>query len=347
MTQPAWRPFRLLPRASGPTPARGRLKEHPEDFRVEELLGFSPDGEGEHALLRIRKAGANTEWVARRLARFAGVPVSAVGYAGLKDRHALATQWFSVHTPRNRPDWSAFEAEGVELLECHRHGRKLRRGALKGNRFVIRIRDVSADAGSLRARWELLHARGAPNYFGPQRFGKGEGNLDGARALFAGEVKRASRHLRGLWLSAARSQLFNEVLAVRVERGDWDRPLAGERMQLAGTGSHFLAEAPDEDILARTRHFDLDPTGPLWGAGEIGTSGAVAALELAVAGSFPAWTAGLARAGLRQQRRALRLRPKDSDLAFAQRALETTFLLPAGGFATSLLRELVEWPEVS
>jgi tRNA pseudouridine13 synthase len=175
MTQPAWRPVRLLPKAYGPTTGQGRLRERPEDFRVDEILSFSPDGEGEHALLRIRKAGANTEWVARRLARFAAVPVSAVGYAGLKDRHALATQWFSVHTPRDRPDWSAFETEGVEVLEYHRHGRKLRRGASKGNRFIIRMRELRADADALRERWELLCTRGSPTTSGPGASARGRG----------------------------------------------------------------------------------------------------------------------------------------------------------------------------
>jgi tRNA pseudouridine13 synthase len=346
MTEPAWRPFPLLPRAHGPTLAQGRLKERAEDFRVDELLGFSPEGEGEHALLRIRKAGANTEWVARRLAEFARVPVSAVGYAGLKDRQALATQWFSVHTIRDLPDWSTFAAEGVEVLESHRHGRKLRRGALTGNRFVIRIRELRVDSGQLGERWGLLCRSGVPNYVGPQRFGKGEANLHGAFALFRGEAKRASRHLRGLWLSAARSQLFNQVLAVRVERGDWDCPLPGDRMQLAGTGSHFLTEAPDEEIQARTRDFDLGPTGPLWGAGELDTAGAVRALELSVVANFPVLADGLNRAGLGQQRRPLRVRPTETGLELAQSGvLELAFTLPAGAFATAVLRELVDWTE--
>lgn len=345
MSGRTWRAFDALPRAYGGPSGRGRLRQHPEDFLVDELLGFAPDGEGEHALLRIRKTGANTEWVARRLAAFAGMTSAAVGYAGLKDRHALATQWFSVHTPRRQPDWGAFQAEGVEILESHRHRRKLRRGALQCNRFAVRIRDLTADSGAFERRWSMVTELGAPNYFGPQRFGRGEGNLHAAQVLFAGKARRASRHLRGLWLSAARSQLFNEVLAERVKRGDWDQPIAGDRMQLAGSHSHFLLEAPTDDARARTRAFDLDPTGPLWGAGELDTAGDAAALERLVMQDFPEWTEGLARAGLDQERRPLRLRPVATELAIADRVVELLFTLPAGGFATAVLRELVHWLE--
>lgn len=324
---------------------RGRLRERPEDFRVEEDLGFAPDGVGEHALLRVRKTAGNTEWVARRLASHVGQSVSTVGYAGLKDRHAVTTQWFSVHLAgRPDPDWSALAEPGVEILEVHRHGRKLRRGTLRGNRFHIRLRGLAGDRALLDDRLASVRARGLPNYFGPQRFGNQEGNLHRARALFAGEAGRVDRHLRGLWLSAARSQLFNEVLALRVERGDWDRPLAGDRMQLSGSRSHFAAEVVDEVLLARVRTFDIDPTGPLWGRGEVLTSGDVAALEQGVADCFPEWAAGLAVEGLRQERRALRLAVPDLEAAFPESdVLDLAFALPAGAYATAVLRELAQW----
>jgi tRNA pseudouridine13 synthase len=186
-----------------------------------------------------------------------------------------------------------------------------------------------------------------PNYFGPQRFGRDYGNLRAAGDLFAGRIRRTGRHLRGLWLSAARSQIFNEVLALRVERGDWDRPLAGDRLQLAGSNSHFLAASIDEGLRARVDAFDLDPTGPLWGEGELPAAGGPAELELGVARRFPEWAAGLAAAGLRQDRRALRVRAGGLAADWEGDDMLLAFALPAGAYATAVLRELVRWAELS
>jgi len=343
---PLWRPFSDLPRAYGGPAAFGRLRATPEDFQVEEIIGFEPDGEGEHALLRIRKTGANTEWVARRIASHAGLPVSVVGYAGLKDRNAVTTQWFSVHVgPSREPDWKNLDAEGVEVLEVHRHRRKLRRGTLRGNRFRIRVGGLEVESAFLDERLEQVRGLGVPNYFGPQRFGNDQGNLYGAHALFNGHARRVGRHLRGLWLSAARSQLFNEVLALRVERRNWDRPLPGDRMQLAGSRSHFLAETMDEQLLARTSSFDVDPSGPLWGVGELLTRGEAAEIERDVGRRFDCWSAGLASAGLRQERRPLRLKIDELEAEVGRDTLSLAFELPAGGYATAVLRELMEWSE--
>jgi tRNA pseudouridine13 synthase len=335
-----------LPRAHGDPPTGGRLRALPEDFVVEELPAFAPDGEGEHVLLHVRKTGANTEWVARRLASHAGLPVSAVGYAGLKDRNAVASQWFSVHLGlRREADWEALQVPEIRLLGAYRHRRKLRRGALRGNRFLVRIRDLTGPHDLLMERLALIHERGVPNYFGGQRFGNDDGNLRGAQALFCGQAKRGGRHLRGLWLSAARSQLFNEVLAVRVERRAWDRPMMGDRMQLAGSRSHFLVEATDAALDERLRRFDIHPTGPLWGRGEMLTNGEAAELERGLAERFPGWVAGLAAAGMRQERRPLRLRPTALDVRRERDQLAVAFELPAGAYATAVLRELVDWGE--
>lgn len=344
---PAWRPFAELPRAHGVPPVTGRLRVRDEDFAVVEDLAFAPDGEGEHALLWVRKTGANTEWVARQLAAHAGVAASAIGFAGLKDRRAVTSQWFSVHLPgRPDPDWGAFAVPGVEILAAHRHRRKLQRGALRGNCFVIRVRGLAGDRDALRERLERVRGRGVPNYFGHQRFGREDGNLRAAGALFAGEIRRVDRHRRGLWLSAARSQLFNEVLALRVARGDWDQALAGDRLQLRGSGSHFAAPVVDQGLRERVLAFDVDPTGPLWGSGADLVSGEVAELEAAVAARLPQWVAGLAAAGLRQERRPLRLSPRELDLVSTDPdGIELRFALPAGAYATSVLRELVDWTE--
>jgi tRNA pseudouridine13 synthase len=341
-----WLSFDDLPRVIGEPPVRGLMRARPEDFRVDEIPVFEPDGVGEHALLQVRKTSANTEWVARRLASHARVPVSSVGYAGLKDRHAVTTQWFSVQIgAKADPDWRAFEADGVELLYSTRHRRKIRRGALRGNRFRIRIREVDVREDWAEQRVGLIRKQGVPNYFGPQRFGSGEGNLYAADALFAGGSRLAPRHLRGLWISAARSQLFNEVLALRVERGDWNRPLRGDRLQLEGSRSHFLAEIVDEDIRNRVADFDLHPTGPLQGAGEGPCADEPARMEQSVMKRFPAWAAGLKGEGLRQERRSLRLSVPDLSIRRGRDFLVLEFQLPAGAYATAVLREIVDWSE--
>lgn len=324
--------------------ASGRLRDRPEDFLVDEIPVCEPDGEGEHLLLHVRKTGANTEWVARRLASHAGLPLSAVSYAGLKDRYAVTTQWFSLQVGvHSDPDWSSLDVGGVEVLEARRHRRKLRRGALRGNRFRILVRDLAGDLDALDEHLSLARQFGVPNYFGAQRFGNRGGNLYAAHALFTGETRRVQRHLKGLWLSAARSQLFNQILALRVTRGDWDQPLPGDRMQLDGSRASFLAEAVDEELIERCRAFDIHPSGSLWGAGEIMTSGEAAALERQVTEEFPVWAQGLAAAGLRQERRPLRLQASAMEaLITNNEVLEIGFELPAGAYATAVLRELVD-----
>jgi len=355
-SRPDWRPFDALPRAHGEPPIRCRLRARAEDFVVEEELAFGPDGDGEHCLLRVRKTGANTDWTARRLAGVAGVPSKAVGYAGLKDRHAVTTQWFSVHLGKKpEPHWEPLAEEGIEVLESYRHQRKLRRGVLAGNRFTLRLREVTGDLDALTERIALVAEHGVPNYFGPQRFGRDQGNLVRADALFRANAdaeasgrrrQRVDRHQLGLWLSAARAQLFNEVLALRVARDDWRSALPGERLQLRGSHSHFLAETIDATIRERVASGDVQPTGPLFGAGEPLTAGEVADLEAGVANAFPRWIDGLAAADLRQERRPLGLTPER--LAIETPAPEQVllhFALPAGSYATALLRELAYWRE--
>jgi tRNA pseudouridine13 synthase len=340
---PSWTPVQSLPMAYGAPIARGRVRARPEDFLVEEQLGFDPDGEGDHLLLRVRKTGANTEWAARRLARVAGVSVSTVGYAGLKDRNAVTLQWFSIPRPREGvPDWSALEDEGIEVLESHPHRRKLKRGALIGNRFGILVRDVEPSTPGLDERVAMIRSHGIPNYFGEQRFGHAESNLARAHALFAGTAGRVPRHQSGLWLSAARSQIFNEILAERVGRGDWDRPLDGECLQLSGSNSYFRAEAIDDALKARCGEMDIHPTGALWGKGELPSGGAVRQLEEAVGERFPTWCEGLATFGLVQERRALRLPVADLGVERVDDGLMLRFSLPAGAYATTVLRELID-----
>jgi tRNA pseudouridine13 synthase len=340
----AWPAFETLPRVHGEPLGTGRLRVDPADFEVTERLGFAPDGEGDHLLLWVRKTDSNTEWVARRLAELAGCPQSDLGYAGLKDRRAVASQWFSLPRPRiGEPDWSVLAPEGIEVLEVHAHRRKLRRGTLAGNAFRILIRDLEADQAAIDARIAAIAALGVPNYFGEQRFGRGGANLARADALFRRVIRRPSRHQQGLMLSAARSQIFNEVLALRVRRGDWDRPLPGDCLNLEGSHSFFCAESIDPTLALRAARHDLHPTGPLWGAGEPPSGGEVRALEESVAAAHPGWPEGLARFDLRQERRALRLPVPGLACTHTADGTQLAFELPAGAYATALLRELIAW----
>jgi tRNA pseudouridine13 synthase len=331
-----------LPRAHGEPPATGTLRVEPGDFRVDEELGFAPSGVGEHAFLTIEKCEANTEWVARRLAEAAGVSPMAVGYSGLKDRHAITRQSFSIQLPgRADPDWQALDIPGVRVLAATRHDRKLKRGVHRGNHFRIRVRNVRGARDEIERRIEVIGARGVPNYFGEQRFGRDAGNVERARAVFAG--RRVPRAERSLAISAARSLVFNTVLAARVEDGSWDRGLDGEVWMLAGTHSIFGPEAWTPELAKRLEDFDIDPTGPLIGEGDLRSAGEVRAMEQRAIEAHRDLADGLAKAGLGQQRRALRL----AAAGFVHEwevdgSLVVEFRLPAGSFATVVLRELCE-----
>jgi len=329
-----------LPRASGIAPLRARLRGTPDDFIVEEILGYDADGAGEHMMLWVEKRGANTDWVARELAKFAGVSPVAVGYAGLKDRHAVTRQTFSVQLA-GKPDldWSTFPHAEVKVLAATRHSRKLKRGALRGNRFVLVLRDVDGDHAVAEQVLQQIAVRGVPNYFGEQRFGREGGNLAQARAMFAGQ--RVDRSKRSFLLSAARSQIFNDVLAARVEQDCWDEPLDGEIWSLAGSRSWFGPEPFTETLAARLASGDIHPSGPLWGQGEPPSQGEVASLESGVAAANAGLVAGLTAARMDQERRALRLIPKDLVWHWLdETSLELVFELPAGAYATVVVREL-------
>ncbi|WP_036112022.1 MULTISPECIES: tRNA pseudouridine(13) synthase TruD [Luteibacter] len=329
-----------LPYAYGEPPLRGRLRSAPEDFFVEEILGYEADGAGEHAFLVVEKRGQNTEWVARELAKFAGIQAMNVGYAGMKDRHAVTRQVFTAHLPgKADPDWSAFPHEDVTIVSAARHSRKIKRGALRGNRFVLVLREIEGDRAAADARLTEIAARGVPNYFGEQRFGLGGNNVEQAKAMFGG--RRVDRDKRSILLSAARSHIYNGVLAERVRKGQWDTPMDGEIWSLDGSRSWFGPEPFNETLAERLGRFDIHPSGPLWGDGEPPTTEAVGELERSVAARDDVLVRGLAGARLDQERRALRLMPRDLTWRWLDDgALEVSFGLPAGAYATTVLREV-------
>jgi tRNA pseudouridine13 synthase len=327
--------------------ATGLLRSSPEDFKVDEILGFEAGGEGPHALLQVRKRGANTEWVARELARAAGCKPFDVGYAGLKDRNAVTTQFYTV--PRGRREAGQFlglAGEGYEVISAAPHQRKLPRGALAGNRFEIVAREVSCDAAALAARLADLTRGGVPNYFGAQRFGRDAGNLvdvlRAAQRAGAGERERSrGRGDAGFMLSAARSLVFNAILAERVVGGSWSSLQPGDVANLDGRGSVFAVETVDEALAARCAALEIHPTAPLVGTDAGLAAGAVRDLEDATAAQFPEALAVVAHERMNSERRALRLRVRDLEQEYSDGVLRLRFELAAGSFATTVLREII------
>jgi tRNA pseudouridine13 synthase len=302
-------------RAHGQPLCSGKIRDQLEDYQVVEIPSYEITGQGEHSLLHIRKRGANTGWVANQIARFAGVRSIDVGFAGRKDRQADTTQWFSCWLPgRSDPDWQVFNADGVEILAVRRHDRKLKKGALKANRFTIVVRDLSCGESGHAAvaeRLETIKAEGVPNYFGEQRFGRAMNNLLFADRLLKGEIRVKDRQKKGLYLSAARSYLFNSSLADRVRDSSWCR-----RKESGGS-----------------------PIGSLFGIGEFDSPS-----ERQIEEQMSEWCEALVKLRMKRSYRALIMEPEYFSWEFvAPDCVKLEFELARGCYATSLLREFVDW----
>lgn len=325
----------------GKPEASGVMRSAPEDFLVEEIPRIEPCGEGEHLWLWVEKRSANTDWVAGQLAKAGGCRHRDVGYAGLKDRHAVTRQWFSVPVAHSAAGlFRDAKIDGVQILDCRAHNRKLKRGTLDGNRFQVVIRDFNGDAGDVGQRLRRIRAAGVPNYFGPQRFGRGGRNVEKGFTLLSGGV-RLPRNKKSIYLSALRSFLFNQVLARRVQNGTWNSILDGELAMLDGTHSIFPCTVPDADIEDRCHRLDIHPTGPMPGRGGDGPAAEVAAFENRILGHWAELHGVLIAQGVQASRRSLRLYPAGLEWNFEDGALRVIFSLPPGAYATTVLREIL------
>ncbi|HWK55392.1 MAG TPA: tRNA pseudouridine(13) synthase TruD [Hyphomicrobiales bacterium] len=338
------------PHAFGAPTLRGIARHTPADFQVREILGFDPDGRGEHLLLEVEKIDLTTPAAQQLLARAYGVHPREVAYSGLKDRRAITTQWFSLRVGMHRTATETVALpEGLRVLQAHKNSRKLRRGSHKGNRFTLVLRELEGDLDTLPPRLQQVAENGVPNYFGPQRFGHDGGNLQALQTWWAGG-REPGRALRSLLLSSGRSFLFNAVLAERVAQGNWNQLLTGERLNLDSTARHFAAAAAsDAELQQRLLQGDVHPTGPLYGRGESGVEEQAAALEQRVLAEHPALCAGLLREGLEHDRRALRCLVRQLHHELDGTTLCLEFELTRGAYATAVLRELVttlEEPEL-
>lgn len=324
------------------------IRAEPGDFRVDELPLYPASGAGDHTFVRIEKRLRTTEQVAHALARAAGVGAREVGYAGRKDRRAVATQWLSV--PRLEPERAlGLEIEGVRVLEAIRHGHKLRTGQLRGNRFEIAVRDVDpALADALPERLAAICRSGMPNYFGDQRFGRARDNVALGERLLRGDVSLRDRRGARFAISALQAAVFNDVLAARPL--PLDRLERGDVALLHRSGGRFVVEDPALEQ-PRATAFEISPTGPIFGNRVIEPAAEVAARERAVLESrglaLGEWSppSGIR---LRGSRRPLRVRPVAARIRDrSERGFRIDFELPPGSYATVLLRALLgEEPEV-
>lgn len=287
------------------------LKRFPQDFEVTEIWQPEFSGSGEHLYLYVEKIGQNTAWVAQQLAKAFRVGLKEVGYSGMKDRQAVTRQWFSLPVPADKAQMDA-EIEGVSILKSARHSTKLRRGSHSGNQFKIRLRNLEGDPELVKERIEALLAQGFPNYFGLQRFGHNGNNLRAGMQL-SKRRKLVGHPKRGIYLSAMRSALFNQVLTAQIHAGNW------------------------QEMIAAT----TPATGPMWGRGRPLKAELGATVEDQVLADNARLCDILEHGGLSQERRPLVQPCKDLGYAFQQQDLLLEFSLPPGSYATVLINELV------
>ncbi|GHA08759.1 tRNA pseudouridine synthase D [Arenicella chitinivorans] len=334
------RAFSRLGYAGGCPQVHGAIKSVPEDFQVTELMGFEPEGQGEHVWLWVRKRQQNTEQVAKALAQHAGVAYRDVSYSGMKDFHAVTWQWFSVWLPGDKnTDWQSFTLAGTEIERVQRHTRKLKRGTHQQNRFEIIVRDLAGPTSVLEQSLARVGCDGVPNYFGAQRFGRQFNNMPLAVSHLCDGVAIKKRHLKSIVISAARSWLFNHVLSERVSAASWNRLLPNEPANLHGSNSVFTSTGSDDEQ-RRLAELDIHPTGPLVGR-HSGPDSAFEAQEMAWLEGYQDLVHGLQRVDVASLRRPLRTRVENLQWQIQGTQLALTFTLHAGQFATSVLRECI------
>jgi tRNA pseudouridine13 synthase len=325
----------------------GRIKAQAEDFEVEEMPAYEPCGSGPFLYLWIEKKGMGAEYFVRQIARRLDIPVGEVGTAGLKDRQAVTQQMVSVPSDAE-PRLEQLEGDGIRLLRVSRHGNKLKPGHLHGNRFRILIRDVAADAGErLQPLLAHLQEQGIMNFYGAQRFGRDGETVRLGLGLLRGErsensrKERLSPFLRRLALSAAQSALFNHCLAQRMADGLARRVLEGDVMARWPFGGIFVAEdvAREQERLDRR---EIVPAGPMFGRKMFRSAGEVARREaetLQAAGLSEQAFHGFGKL-LAGTRRHNLVYLGDLAAAVEREGVRLSFTLPAGSYATVLLREI-------
>ncbi|MCJ8273423.1 MAG: tRNA pseudouridine(13) synthase TruD [Psychrosphaera sp.] len=333
-------PVESLSYLHGKPAANGDIRTEDADFIVEEVLGFELSGEGEHVCLFIEKQGENTIYVAKHFVKISGARYRVVCYTGLKDRHGITRQWFSVAVPvKTTIDFSPLESDTIRIVKQTRHLKKLRTGCHRLNKFSIVVRNID-DLADVQARIEQIKLQGVPNYFGSQRFGHSGNNLNLAKRMFGGEEIR-DRKLRGLVISAARSLLFNLLVSQRVKQQRFSQPIDGDIFRLSGTRS-FFTEAMSDTLLARLAEGDIQIAASLPGDGDWLTKHDALAFEQQVLSEYQSWVDGLIELRVKVDCRPIKLEGANLSMqVLNEHSIRLDFDLPTGSFATALLRELV------
>ena len=315
------------------------LKAECADFVVKEQLGYDMSGDGEFVAVKVRKTDCNTLFVGEQLAKFAGISTRNMSYAGLKDRKAVTEQWFSLQMPgQPTPDFSQFSLEGVEILDVTRHQRKIRIGSLQGNHFEILLRNAE-ETDELKVRLDFLAKNGFPNYFTEQRFGRDGNNLTQALRWANGEIKVKDRNKRSFYLSAARSDMFNLILSKRIELNLAQQILVGDVLQLNGSHSWFVVDESEDlaQLQQRLAQQDVLLTAPLIGEEEK----SAVDFENEIFAQHQALFALMRQERMKAARRPILMQPQNFQWQFEPNGLRLQFALPAGSYATALIRELV------
>ena len=315
------------------------LKAECADFVVKEQLGYDMSGDGEFVAVKVRKTDCNTLFVGEQLAKFAGISARNMSYAGLKDRKAVTEQWFSLQMPgQPTPDFSQFSLEGVEILDVTRHQRKIRIGSLQGNHFEILLRNAE-ETDELKVRLDFLAKNGFPNYFTEQRFGRDGNNLTQALRWANGEIKVKDRNKRSFYLSAARSDMFNLIVSKRIELNLAQQILVGDVLQLNGSHSWFVVDESEDlaQLQQRLVQQDVLLTAPLIGEEEK----SAVDFEHEIFAQHQALFALMRQERMKAARRPILMHPQHFQWQFEPNGLRLQFALPAGSYATALIRELV------
>ncbi len=328
----------------GKPQSKGVFKTTAEDFQVEEVLGYELTGSGEHIYVWLEKQNLNTAFVAEQLAKQFSLPLRQVSYAGRKDKYAVTRQWFGLHVPGKVDlDFEKFALEGAKILHHVRHNKKLKTGNLKSNKFTLVIRQLDTN-DDLEKRLQQVKYGGVPNYFGPQRFGNNASNLHLGQTLIDRQTVR-NRNKRNLAISALRSWLFNQVVSERVKKALFLHPVDGDAIILSGSNSFFINDGTDTELIERMKNRDIQLSAPLWGKGQLSSTQKALDFESSITENHLDLCQTLQDLGLEQQRRAISLYTNHMQWQLDKDQLKLQFELPSGCFATSVLRELIDYHE--
>jgi tRNA pseudouridine13 synthase len=323
----------------------GVMRATDDDFIVDEEPAYSASGSGDHVFVRIEKRGLNTAQAVHAIAKALRIRERDIGVAGMKDRHAVTRQWISLPPPTTPEAVLALSLPDVRILDATRHGHKLRTGHVRANRFILRVRGVSELAGERAAAIleRLARPPGAPNWYGEQRFGKYGDNAEKGRALLRGEHRSGDRKMDRFFVSALQSELFNAWLVARMTDGLYARVLDGDVLHKVGGGMFTCEDATVDE--PRLVSGELVVTGPMFGTKMRAPTGAAAEREAQILAA-----AGLAREDFAKVAQIAEGTRRDASIAVRESAirtlddggLELSFALPAGAYATAVMREVMK-----